>query len=175
MTVSSLSPTQERDSLLKNEGDPFCPGNDVRWYQIRIRCLPHAFQGRWAARWLQLASPAYKWCIWSSPYLLSMVILAYTGSVIQQPVLYNSTLWTILTPKSNPLGEGHIDFPGLSALPTKYTQHHKPKQSHSGLCLRQDYFSYALWDFIHFYRTRNFWLARASSISTASGVNYLGS
>lgn len=35
-----LSPTWQRDSLLRNERVHFsCPGNNVRWYQIGIRCL----------------------------------------------------------------------------------------------------------------------------------------
>lgn len=137
------------------------------------------FQGRteswWAVRWLQSVSPAHNWHFWSSPYSLSMVVLAYTGSVIEQQILDNSTLQTLLSPKSNPL-EGHIEFPGPSALLTKHTQNPEPKQFHrwASVCLRQGYFPYALWDFIPFYRTRRFWLGRAISISTASGINYPG-
>lgn len=49
---------------------------------------------------------------WTTPYLLATVVMASRGSGIQQPVLYNSTLQTVLTEKSNPL-EVHITISPL--------------------------------------------------------------
>lgn len=63
--------------------------------------------------WLVAAPRAHDRCIWSSPSSLSMVVMAHSGSGIQQPILNNSTLQAVLTQKSNPL-EG--DSPSLCII-----------------------------------------------------------
>lgn len=71
--------------------------------------------------WLQTTSGVYDWCIWSSLYTLSMAVMAHSSTAIQQSILYNSTLQTLLIQKSNPF-EVDIMFPCPSTLPTKSIQ-----------------------------------------------------
>lgn len=78
------------------------------------------FQGRWAG--LRAASGTHDWCTWRSPSSLSAVVMACSGSVIQQPVLHaHSTLQIVLTQKSKP-PEVDTVFSCPSALSTKCTE-----------------------------------------------------
>lgn len=77
---------------------------------IYPRCLPGQ-KGWCAVSSLQAASGAHEWCAKTTPYPLATVVTAWSGSGIQQPILHNSTLQAVLTPKSNCLEVYIIIFP----------------------------------------------------------------
>lgn len=87
---------------------------------IHARCLQEQ-EGWCAVGWLQAASGVHNLRTWSSLYPLFMVVMAYSGNFIQQPILYDSTLQTVLIQKSNPF-EVYIMSSYHSASDTKCTQ-----------------------------------------------------
>lgn len=86
-------------------------GNLVHYCGFYLsKCLPEE-EGWCAVSLLQSASGAPEWYMWTTPHSLATVVMAYSANDIQQLILYNSTLQTVLTQKSNALEVHILMFP----------------------------------------------------------------